>query len=95
MAHGSSFGTNHILKRKKLTHYGLNSRKRPPSISDHLSLKFWVVSYETRVRLNQKVNETSEINLINLIFENTWMAALVRDLLIRISINRVSGTREP
>lgn len=95
MAHGSSLGTNHILKGKKLTHYGLNSHKRPPSISDHLSLKFWVVSYETGVRLNQKVNETSEINLINLIFENIWMAALVRDLLIRININRVSGTREP
>ena len=30
---------------KILTHYNLCSRKRPPPISDHLGLTFWVVAY--------------------------------------------------
>ena len=28
-----------------LTRYGLSSRKRPPPITDHLGLAFWVVAY--------------------------------------------------
>ena len=31
---------------KVLNHYGLSSRKRPPPISDHPGLTFWVVAYE-------------------------------------------------
>ena len=30
---------------KSLTQYGPNSRKRPPPVSDHLVLTFWVVAY--------------------------------------------------
>ena len=47
MAHGSSLGSYHILKRKKKTnHRGLNSRKWPSPISDHLTLTFCMVTYE-------------------------------------------------
>ena len=33
------------IKIKMFTHCGLNSRMRPPPVSDHLSLTFWVVAY--------------------------------------------------
>ena len=49
MNHCISIGTwdksRQLIPWKSLTHYGLNSCKRPSPISDHLGLTLWVVAY--------------------------------------------------